>query len=62
VTLRKMIASWESVAAASETFDQVVNVVHGALKHYDLPDLVGLVGREKVTLADPVDVMGRSLP
>jgi hypothetical protein len=36
--------------------------VHGALKHYDLPDLVGLVGREKVTLADPVDVMGRSLP
>jgi dienelactone hydrolase len=62
LTLRKMIASWESVAAASETFDQVVNVVHGALKHYDLPDLVGLVGREKVTLADPVDVMGRSLP
>ncbi|MBL9211655.1 MAG: hypothetical protein JNL92_14380, partial [Opitutaceae bacterium] len=62
VTLRRMIASWEAVAGARETFDQVVNVVHGALKHYDLPDLVGLVGRERVTLAEPVDVMGRSAP
>lgn len=59
VTLRQMIPSWESVVTATETFDQAVNVVHGALKHYDLADLVDVVGREKVAIEDPVDVMGK---
>ncbi|MEX2577982.1 MAG: hypothetical protein WD342_02900 [Verrucomicrobiales bacterium] len=62
ITLRRMIPSWESIVAATETFDQSVNVVHGALRHYDLGDLVTLAGKEKVTLADPVDVMGNDLP
>jgi dienelactone hydrolase len=61
VQLRRMIGSWESVVSATETFDQLVNVVHGALQHYDLPDLVAAVGAEKVSIEEPVDVMGRPL-
>lgn len=59
VTLRQMIPSWESLVKATETFDQSVNIVHAALRHYDLPDLVDMVGRGKVTVLDPVDGMGR---
>jgi dienelactone hydrolase len=62
VTLRRMIGSWESVVSATETSDQLVNVVHGALQHYDLPDLVAAIGTEKVTIDDPYDVMGRAVP
>jgi dienelactone hydrolase len=58
ITLRRMIPSWETLVAAPETFDQAVNMVHGALKHYDLPDLVRFIGEEKVTIAEPVDGMG----
>ena len=48
VTLRRMIPSWEHIVRASETFDQWVNVVHGALQHYDLPDLIELAGSGRV--------------
>jgi len=58
VTLRQMIPSWEELVRATETFDQAVNIVHGALKHYDLPDLVELAGATKVSQQEPADVMG----
>ena len=59
VTLRRMIPSWEAIVRATETFDQAVNVVHGALQHYDLPDLVSLAGAGKVTQQEPADAMGK---
>lgn len=59
IALRGMIPSWESLVSAPETHDQTVNLVHGALRHYDLPDLVELAGREKVAVEAPVDGMGR---
>lgn len=62
VTLRQMIPSWESLVGATETFDQSVNIVHGALRHYDLPDLIALAGRERVKIEASVDGMGRPLP
>ena len=58
VTLRGMIESWTEVVATPESIDQAVNVVHGALTHYDLPDLVRMVGADKVTIEAPVDVLG----
>ena len=58
VTLRRMIPSWESLVGAPETFDQMVNVVHGALRHYDLPDLAALVSADRVKIEQPVDAMG----
>jgi hypothetical protein len=61
VTLHRMIPSWEKVVRATETFDQAINVVHGALKHYDLPDLVELAGANKVTQQEPVDVVGQTV-
>lgn len=59
IALRGMIPSWESLVSAPETHDQTVNLVHGALRHYDLPDLVELAGRDKVAVEAPVDGMGR---
>jgi len=38
----------------------VMNVVHGALVHYDLPDLAATVG-SKLTLEQPVDGQGAAV-
>ncbi len=61
VELKNMVRSWAHVVRAPETLDQAVNVVHGALRHYDLPDLVELAGAGKVRVLDPVDVLGKPL-
>ena len=61
ITLRGMISSWEDVVSATDNHDQLVNAVHGALRHYDLPDLADLVGRQRVLVESPVDAVGRVL-
>lgn len=61
VTLQKMIPSFESLVGAPETFNQAVNMVHGVLKHHDLPDLIPLVGKGRVKIVEPVDGMGQAL-
>jgi dienelactone hydrolase len=61
VTLRQMIPSWQSLMEADETFDQLVNTVHGALKHYDLPELIGMAGRQRVTITESVNGMGQPM-
>ena len=61
VTLRRMIPDWQALTGAGETFDQTVNMVHGALRHYDLPDLIELVGKDRVRIEEPVDGMGEAL-
>ncbi|MFM7606346.1 MAG: hypothetical protein ACKO8Z_14270 [Prosthecobacter sp.] len=58
ITLRRMITSYRSLVGADETFDQTVNVIHGVLRHYDLPDLIQLVGRERLIIEEPVNGMG----
>ena len=58
VRLRNMISSWAEVVSTPENLNQAANVVHGALKHYDLPDLIDLAGANKVRIEEPVDVMG----
>ncbi|MBL9151432.1 MAG: hypothetical protein JNK37_03060 [Verrucomicrobiales bacterium] len=61
VRLTGMLPDWESLVGAGETHNQFVNIVHGALRHYDLPDLVPLAGGpERVEISDPVGAMGRS--
>jgi dienelactone hydrolase len=57
IELKHMIRSWSEVVSSTESLNQAVNTVHGALRFYDLPDLIELAGPAKVTLADPVDVM-----
>lgn len=57
ITLKHMIASWEELAGAAESRNQAVNVVHGALRHYDLPDLIELAGPSKVNVLEPASVL-----
>jgi hypothetical protein len=59
VTLSRMLRSWEELAGATETHDQAVNIQHGALRHYDLPDLVELIGAAKVRFLDSVNALGK---
>jgi len=58
IRLRRMIRSWADVVAAPVSQDQLVNAVHGALRHYDLPDLVELAGSDRVEVSEPVDPAG----
>ena len=53
-----MISSWADLVASPESLNQLVNSVHGALRHYDLPDLVELVGEDKVKIENPIDAAG----
>lgn len=62
VELRGMIGAWSEVVSAPDSLNQAVNVVHGALQNYDLPDLINLVGESKTLLETPVDTMGQPLP
>jgi dienelactone hydrolase len=61
ITLRHMIPSWESLVGAEGTFDQTTNMVHGVLKHYDLPDLIQIIGQDRVTIEQPWDGLGGKL-
>ena len=49
VTIRGTPSSWAEVVAAPNPEGQLDATVHGALKTYDLPDLVRLIGKDKVT-------------
>lgn len=59
ITLRRMIASYESLVGADETFDQTVSMIHGVLRHYDLPDLIQLIGPDRVLIEEPLNGMGQ---
>mgnify|MGYP002629904942 CR=1 FL=1 len=57
--LHRMIPSWVEVVKSPETTNQFVNSVHGALRYYDLPDLLKLCEGVKVSVIEPVDVLGQ---
>ncbi len=62
VRLVDMLSSWADLVASPGSVDQAVSVVHGALLHYDLPDLIELAGGpEKVRLETPRDANGRPI-
>ncbi|MBC8356569.1 MAG: acetylxylan esterase [Planctomycetes bacterium] len=61
VRLKGMIRSWAEVVAASENKNQLVNAVHGALRHYDLPELIELAGKALVKIEGPVDAFGKEI-
>lgn len=57
VRLERPLQSWSSVVRTPETVRQYENTVHGALRVYDLPDLVESLG-DKVEVIDPTDAAG----
>jgi pimeloyl-ACP methyl ester carboxylesterase len=59
LTLRGAVISWADVVRAPGARFQYVNVVHGALKVYDLPDLVESLPRGDVEILDPRGADGK---
>ena len=57
VRLIRSLRSWGDVVRTDVPVNQRSNAVHGALRTYDLPDLVGILGK-KVTVEVPVDGAG----
>jgi dienelactone hydrolase len=58
VTLERMLHSYESIIRQRIHRQQWENAVQGALRHYDLPDLVRWIAPRKVTMIDPVNPLG----
>ncbi len=58
VRLERALLSWSSVVRTPETVRQYENTVHGALRAYDLTDLVASLG-DKAELIDPTDAQGQ---
>jgi hypothetical protein len=54
VTLRNGVRSWTEVLAAPLAENQLVQTVHGALKVYDLPDLVRVLPESAVEIQSPL--------
>lgn len=61
VTLERGIPSWDLVVRTPVNNDQLVNVVTGALKTYDLPDLMASLAPRPLTIKNPVDAAGEPL-
>lgn len=53
VQLHDVLSSWQEVIDTPVPRDQLENVVHGAFQRYDLPDLIELYGRDRVTIESP---------
>jgi cephalosporin-C deacetylase-like acetyl esterase len=58
LTLQRSLASWTSVLHTPLPENQLTSVVHGALRHYDLPDLERALEGAKVTVEDRRDAAG----
>jgi dienelactone hydrolase len=61
LTLRQSLHSWRSVIETPVTSRQLVNAVHGALRVYDVQDLLSVLPKMNVTIEDPLDAAGRPL-
>jgi hypothetical protein len=61
VQLIRSIDSWQRVIDVEVSRRQLENVVHGALRHYDLADLVHLAGQDKVEFLEPIDATGEPM-
>lgn len=57
----RCLVSWASVVRTPLSTGQFENVVHRALKTYDLPDLLATLPEKGVTWTNPVDPLGKPL-
>ncbi len=58
VKLNRTLGAWSDVIKKRIVRRQLINVVHGALEVYDLPDLAGVLG-DKLTIDNPADASGQ---
>lgn len=61
VTLRNSITSWETVVKTPVSIRQLENTVHGAMKVYDLPDLMDMMQIDGLVIENPVDAAGKGV-
>jgi dienelactone hydrolase len=60
VTIRRMLPSWAMIVHKRKCASALMaDIVHGALRHYDLPNLEASLGK-KVTVEQPNSDLGRS--
>jgi dienelactone hydrolase len=59
VNLRGGLDSWQSVVDTPVTERQLINVVHGVLRYYDLPDLRAMIPAGSLKVSDPRDATGK---
>jgi hypothetical protein len=62
VRLEKGIRSWAEVVRTPVTRQQLTNTVHGALRVYDLPDLVASLASSKISVVGSVTPTGQPVP
>jgi cephalosporin-C deacetylase-like acetyl esterase len=55
VTIERSLVSWSAVTRSPVTYNQLTNVVPGALKVYDLPDLAAMIAPRPLTIRAAVD-------
>jgi cephalosporin-C deacetylase-like acetyl esterase len=55
VTVQQSVVSWSAVVKTPLNYNQLNNVVTGALKTYDLPDLAALIAPRPLTIRGAVD-------
>jgi len=60
IRLQNGLVSWSDVVRTPLAEQQLAGVVHGALRVYDLPDLVAALPPEKIAVVNPVDAQGKS--
>jgi dienelactone hydrolase len=56
VKLARSLASWSDLVRHPFAPGQLVNTVHGALRAYDLPDLLRILPRDKAIVLEPLDL------
>lgn len=54
LTLRRALRAWSDVVRHPDSPGQLVNSVHGALRAYDLPDLLRAWPSDRVTVVEPL--------
>lgn len=55
VMIDRSVISWAAVVRTPINYNQLTNVVPGALRHYDLPDLAAALAPRPLTIRGPVD-------
>ncbi|HSW47000.1 MAG TPA: acetylxylan esterase [Phycisphaerae bacterium] len=61
VKIDRCLVSWEDVVKTPLCRNQLINVVHGALAVYDLPDLMASLPDDRFTMGSLVDAAGQEI-
>ena len=61
IKLENMLRSWSDIIHTKMTHNQLINTVHGALRTYDLGDLISSIGSDKISVLNSLDANEKPL-